>query len=75
MRRITTFVGGGGYETKNELNTMSMNNKTIDFYNTLQYIFKKSSLTFVNVPSRKLQCSAVVFMKVTVSEPISLTCL
>jgi hypothetical protein len=35
MRRITTFVGGGGYETKNEWNTMSMINKTTDFYNTI----------------------------------------
>jgi hypothetical protein len=30
---------------------------------------------FLNVPSRKLQCSTVVFMKVSRSEPISLTCL
>ena len=42
MRRITTFVGGGGgYETKNEWNTMSMINKTTDFYNTIS--FKKNS--------------------------------
>ena len=44
MRRITTFGGGGGggggYETKNEWNTMSMINKTTDFYNTI-YTFKK----------------------------------
>ena len=38
MRRITTFVGGG-YETKNEWNTISMINKTTDFYNTI-YFFK-----------------------------------
>jgi hypothetical protein len=30
---------------------------------------------FLNVPSRKLQCSTVVFMKVSQLEPISLTCL
>ena len=30
---------------------------------------------FLNVPSCKLQCSTVVFMKVSRSEPISLTCL
>ena len=30
---------------------------------------------FLHVPSRKLQCSTVVFMKVSRSEPISLTCL
>jgi hypothetical protein len=30
---------------------------------------------FLNVPSRKLQCSTVVFIKVSRSEPISLTCL
>ena len=30
---------------------------------------------FLNVPSRKLQCSTIVFMKVSRSEPISLTCL
>jgi hypothetical protein len=30
---------------------------------------------FLNVPSHKLQCSTVVFMKVSRSEPISLTCL
>jgi hypothetical protein len=40
MRQITTFVGGGGYETKNEWNTMSMINKTTDFYNTIY--FKKN---------------------------------
>ena len=30
MRQITTFLGGGGggYETKNEWNTMSMINET-----------------------------------------------
>ena len=51
MRRIMTFVGGG-YETKNEWNTMSMINKT-----TIQYIFKKIECMFLNVPSHKLQCS------------------
>jgi hypothetical protein len=35
--------GGGGYETKNEWNTMSMINKTTDFYNTI-YTIKKSSV-------------------------------
>ena len=35
MRRITTFVRG--YETKNEWNTMSMINKTTDFYNTIYF--------------------------------------
>ena len=34
---------GGGFETKNEWNTMSMINKTTDFYNTI-YTFKKSSV-------------------------------
>jgi hypothetical protein len=29
--------GGGGYETKNEWNTMSMTNKTTDFYNTIYF--------------------------------------
>ena len=37
MRRITTFVGGG-YETKNEWNTMSMINKTTDFYDTIYFL-------------------------------------
>ena len=27
----------GGYETKNEWNTMSMINKTTDFYNTIYF--------------------------------------
>ncbi len=35
MRRITTFFFGGGTKTKHELNTMSMINKTKDFYNTI----------------------------------------
>ena len=65
-------ICGGGYETKNEWNTMSMINKTTDFYNTIY--FKKYRM-FLNVPSRKLQCSTVVLMKVSRSEPISLTCL
>ena len=64
MRRITIFVGGGGYETKNELNTMSTINKITDFYNTIY--FKKIDCMFVNVPSHKLQCSTVIFMKVSV---------
>ena len=29
------LVGGGGYQTKTELNTMSMINKTTDIYNTI----------------------------------------
>ena len=29
--------GGGGYETINESNTMSMINKTTDFYNTIYF--------------------------------------
>ena len=29
--------GGGGYETKSEWNTMSMINKTTDFYNTIYF--------------------------------------
>jgi hypothetical protein len=29
------ICGGGGYKTKNEWNTMSMINKTTDFYNTI----------------------------------------
>ena len=37
MRQITTFVGGG-YETKDEWNTMSMINKTTDVYNTIYTI-------------------------------------
>jgi hypothetical protein len=40
----------------------------------IQYTFKKIECMFVNVPS-KLQCSTVVFMKVSRSEPFSLTCL
>jgi hypothetical protein len=36
MRRVTTFLGGGD-ETKNEWNTMSMINKTTDFYNTIYF--------------------------------------
>ena len=31
------IYGGGGYETKNEWNTMSMINKTTDFYNTIYF--------------------------------------
>ena len=73
MRRITTFVGGGGYEIKNEWNTMSMINETTGFYNTIY--FQKIECMFLNVLGRKLQCSTVVFMKVSRSEPISLTCL
>ncbi len=34
MRRITIFWGGGTKQ-KNEFNTMSMINKTTDFYNTI----------------------------------------
>ena len=30
-------ICGGGYETKNEWNTMSMINKTTDFYNTIYF--------------------------------------
>ena len=38
MRRITTFVGGGGgTKQENEWNTMSMINKTTDFYNTIYF--------------------------------------
>ena len=44
MRRITTFVGR--YETKNESNTMSMINKTTDFYNTIY--FKKNRVYVPN---------------------------
>ena len=46
---------------------MSMINKTTDFYNTI-----KIECMFLNVPN-KLQCSTVVFMNVSRSEPISLT--
>jgi hypothetical protein len=54
MRRITTF-GGGGYGKKNDQwNTMSMINKTTDFYNTI-YTLKKIECMFLNDPSRKLQ--------------------
>ena len=53
MRRITKFVGGG-YETKNEWNTMSMINKTTDFYNTI-YTLKKIECMLLNVRGRKLQ--------------------
>jgi hypothetical protein len=49
---------------------MSMINKTTDVYNTIYTIKNR-----VYVPSCKLQCSIVVFMKVSRSEPISLTCL
>ena len=42
MRRIMTFGGEGGYETKNVWNTMSMINKTTDFYDSIY--FKKSSV-------------------------------
>ena len=38
MRRITTFVGGGATKQKNEWNTMSMMNKTTDFYNTIYFL-------------------------------------
>ena len=61
MRRITTFVWGGGYKTKNEWNTMSMINKTTDFYNTIY--FKKIECMFLNVPSRKLQFKIFKFNK------------
>jgi hypothetical protein len=71
MRQITTFVVG--YETKNEWNTMSMINETTGFYNTIY--FQKIECMFLNALGRKLQCSTVVFMKVSRSEPISLTCL
>jgi hypothetical protein len=47
-----------------------MINKTKDLNNTIY--FKKIECMFLNVPS-KLQCSTVVFMKV--SRPINLTCL
>ena len=63
----------GGYETKNEWNTMSMINVTTGFYNTIY--FQKIECMFLNVLGRKLQCSTVVFMKVSRSELISLTCL
>ena len=63
----------GGYETKNEWNTMFMINETTGFYNTIY--FQKIECMFLNVLGRKLQCSIVVFMKVSRSEPISLTCL
>ena len=66
MRRITTCVGGG-YDTKNEWNTMSMINETTDFYNTIY--FQKIECMFLNVLGRKLQCSTIVFMKVSRSEP------
>ena len=48
------ICGGEGDETKNEWNTMSMINKTTDFYNTI-YTLKKMECMFLNVPSRKLQ--------------------
>ena len=72
MKQITTIVGG--YETKkNEWNTMSMINETTGFDNAIY--FQKIECMFLNVLGRKLQCSTVVFMKVSRSEPISLTCL
>jgi hypothetical protein len=40
----------------------------------IQYTFK-NRVYVLNVSSRKLQCSTAVFMKVSRSEPISLTCL
>ena len=52
---------------------MSMINETTGFYNTIY--FQKIECMFLNVLGRKLQCSTVVFMKVSRSEPISLTCL
>ena len=54
-------------------NTMSMINETTDFYNTTY--FQKIECMFLNDLGRNLQCSTVVFMKVSRSEPISLTCL
>ena len=72
MRRITTFVGGGGTKQKNESNTMSTINRTTNFYNTIY--FKKIVCVFLNVPN-KLQCSTVVFMKMSRSELIRLTSL
>ena len=50
-------------------NTLSMINKTTDFYNAIY--FKKIESMFLNVPN-KLQCSTVVFMKMSRSESISL---
>ena len=49
------ICGGGGYETKNEWNTMSMINETTGFYNTIY--FQKIECMFLNVLGRKLQCS------------------
>ena len=37
---------GGGYETKNEWNTMSMINETTGFYNTIH--FQKIECMFLN---------------------------
>ena len=54
---------------------MSMINKTTDFYNTI-YTLKKIECMFLNVPiAVNCNCSTVVFLKVSRSEPISLTCL